>query len=533
MAKHIRQGRQIFRNVRQEAPTGLRIDPGPHIGIVKHVLDTVRSNGLLVYIPHLGGDPDNINNQRFVQYASPYFGHTNFQENALGQPNINNTFQTVRHSYGMWMSPPDVGVRVLCVFANGDPNNGFYIGCIPPAVEHNMVGTSGGVEKEFLETRTDWIDPNITALIKGYGTEFAPGVEYNATANNALGPNVLFNKIPPHTMQTKILAEQGLLADPDRGIDGATSTREAPSAVFGITTPGRTVIDQTTDDYLQRVTENPVADTTKIKEKVEFGRKGGHQFTMDDGDLNGDSRRIKIRSAAGNQVILDDTNGFIYISNSTGKAWIELTNDGQMLAYFDKGASLRYKGDLNVKVDGDYNLDVSGNYNMNVGQLHKTESATREEVVTGSRSSTIGDTMYQTVGTELAINVGTDISITAGTEVAIDAGTAIGITAGATMSLLSADGGWDGGSELKFSAGQIHWNGGAPAAPVTPFVPETTTPFTKETLAEAAQASGIWSATGTQDPSILPASPTHEPYTARTSLVTPLVSGTGQPSKKV
>lgn len=511
MAIHQRQSKKIIKNVRQEDAPGIRMDVGPHIGIVKHVTDPLRTGGLMVYLPFLGGDPDDVHNQRFVQYASPFFGHTNLQEGATRIPNEKNSYETVRHSYGMFFTPPDVGVKVLCIFVNGDANNGFWFACIPPSVEHNMLASAGG-----RSTGNNLLvnDPFVQSLITGYGAKYAPAVEYNAAADNAFGTDVLFNPIAPHRIQTKILAEQGLLGDTARGIDGEVTTRESPSGVFGITTPGRTFIDQTTDDYLQRVSVNPIADVTKIKERVDFGRKGGHQFVMDDGDKDGNARRVKMRTAAGHQIVMDDTNGFIYISNSTGKAWVELTNDGQMLMYLDKGASLRYKGDLNVKVDGDYNLDVSGNYNMNVAQQHKTESATREEIVTGTKQSDIRQDFGQTVGGTYAVDVSARV----------------GITAGDALIINSLNGGWEASSDLKFEASTIDLNSGPPAGPATPAVPSI---FTKAALAEAQQASGVWSASGTQDPSIVTASPTHEPYNARLTIVTPLVSSTGQPSKKV
>jgi len=512
MAQHLRQSRKIIKNVRQEDAPGVRMDPGPHIGIVKHTADKLRTGGLMVYIPTMGGDPDDPNNQRLVQYASPFFGHTNFQQSGPNKLNSSNTFETARHSYGMFFTPPDIGVKVLCMFANGDANNGFWFACIPPAVEHNMTASAGGAVKNTVDVRDD---PVVKALIDGYSAAYCPTVEYNGAADNAFSTSVLANKRPPHRVQAKILAEQGLLGDPERGVDASTTTRESPSGVFGITTPGRTVVDQTTDDYLQRVTLDPVADPKKINELVEYGRKGGHQFIMDDGDKDNWSRRMKMRTAAGHQIVMDDTNGFIYISNSTGKAWVELTNDGQMLMYLEKGASLRYGGDLNVQVDGDYNLNVNGNYNLNVDNLHKTSVFQREEVVLGDKSSVvIGDTSLTITG-DLAIE-------TINGE--------IGIIAANTMALKSGDGGWDGGDFIHLQADAIHWNGPTPPEPVNTNVPD---PFEVNTLPDTAKIGDIWTYGAADQLSIVNSSPTHEPYGARSSIVTPLVSKTGTPTKRI
>ena len=385
MAIDRRQGHTVARRVRTEDTSGLRMDAGPFVGIVKHVLDPTHSGRLQVYLPHLGGDPDNPNNQKIVQYASPFSGHTSYQQNSKRDINTKVGFETVRHHYGMWFIPPDIGVRVLVIFEASNANNGYWIACLPPVVEHNQLGSSGGVTVDKLIA-----DDQVDALIEGYETKYAPGVDVNGAALDSLvNKNLLDSPKPPHRIQTKILAEQGLLADANRGIDDASSIRETPSGAFGITTPGRAYVDQATDDLLQRVSENPQVDLTKIKEKVDFGRKGGHQFIMDDGDANGNSRRIKLRTAAGHQIIMDDTNGFIYISTSTGKNWIELTNDGQMLIYAASDISIRTEGNLNLKIDGDMNTEVNGNYNLKVRGDIKTETTNREEVVTGNKDVNI------------------------------------------------------------------------------------------------------------------------------------------------
>ena len=360
MAINRKQGRKIIKRVRTEDAPGIRMDSGPFVGIVKHVLDPTRSGRLQVYLPHLGGDPNNPSNQKIVQYASPFSGHTNYQTNPNRDVNTTFGFETVRHHYGMWFTPPDIGVRVLVVFEASNANNGYWIACLPPVVEHNQLGSSGGTTKDKVLP-----DPQVNALLDGYQPDFVPVVEINgAHPEGIVNNNAIDIKKPPHRIQTKILAEQGLLADPDRGIDDATTIRETPSGAFGITTPGRTYVDQATDDLLQRVSLAPNVDLSKIKELVDSGRKGGHQFIMDDGDVNGNSRRMKLRTAAGNQIILDDTSGFIYIANSTGKVWLEFTNEGQVLLYAGADITIRTEGDLNLKVDGDMNTEVNGDYNL-------------------------------------------------------------------------------------------------------------------------------------------------------------------------
>jgi len=551
MAINRKQGHKVIKDVRTEDASGVRMDSGPFVGIVKHVLDPTRSGRLQVYFPHLGGDPDNTNNQKIVQYASPFSGHTNLQINPNRDVNTQLTFETVRHSYGMWFTPPDVGVRVLVVFEASNANNGYWIACLPPVVEHNQLGSSGGVEKTKIAP-----DAQVDALISGYNPSYIPGVEINAgDLASLVSPNILEFPKPPHRIQTKILAEQGLLADTSRGIDGATTTRETPAGAFGITTPGRTYIDQATDDLLQRVSEAPAVDVTKIKEKVVNGRKGGHQFIMDDGDVNGNSRRVKIRSAAGHQIIMDDTTGMMYISTSTGKNWIELTNDGQMFIYSESDISIRTGGDFNLKVDGNMNTEVNGDYNLKVRGNQKTEvDVNREEIVVGNKDVDIQGRYHKTVTGSTQIDILSNYSLAVADDIAIDstaaigiksaddtnvqAGAGIGMAAGASMNFdAGAASGWKAGGDLMFEAPSIGLNSGPPGSPGAPssvIAPTVPVPFTLVDILDTAKIGDIWkheTASTSTAQTIIPKIPTHEP--SNSLVVIPLVSATGTPSKGV
>jgi hypothetical protein len=48
-----------------------------------------------------------------------------------------------QNAYGMWFTPPDIGITVLCVFANGDRQLGYYIGVVPDVGVGHMVPAVG------------------------------------------------------------------------------------------------------------------------------------------------------------------------------------------------------------------------------------------------------------------------------------------------------------------------------------------------------------------------------------------------------
>ena len=80
--------------------------------MVKNNLDPTRCGRVQVFIPELGGNPDDQANWRTVSYASPFYG-TTFGTDTAQNPD---TPQTSGQSYGMWMVPPDIGCKVLVLF---------------------------------------------------------------------------------------------------------------------------------------------------------------------------------------------------------------------------------------------------------------------------------------------------------------------------------------------------------------------------------------------------------------------------------
>ena len=319
---------------RHEAADGVRIAPGPFIGIVKNNTDPLRAGRLQVWISELGGDADNPESWRTVSYTTPFYGVTPVPE--LRTDN----FQTAPHSYGMWFSSPDVGSQVLCIFINGDPFKGFWFSVIPewpnlhmlPGISKNVAGNSG---------------PD-------------PVVNFNDQSENGKAELQDFaNKArPKHDIQSQIWTKQGLLNDPDRGPGTSSALRETPSRVFGISTPGPEL--------------NPGDNDPTYPGSVK-GRQGGHTFVRDDGDIQGNNQMMRFRTSKGNMILMNDTKGFIYVTNAAGTAWVELDAMGgvsvfsqtQMKMYAKGGMMLdtdgkmqiHGKGGVDIKSDGPLNLD--------------------------------------------------------------------------------------------------------------------------------------------------------------------------------
>jgi hypothetical protein len=356
MAIDRRIGNRVSEFVRREDTPGVRLDSGPFLAVVKNTVDASRLGRIQVYIPELGaggsgtGADDSPSNWRTVSYASPFFGETYQSPSA---PSPKNTFDATRHTYGWWMTPPDIGTKVLVLFVNGDPGRGYYFACVPTGLsQHMLPGLAGSGDIQSADQRRDQLGDS----------DFAPVAEFNENDDKlSRDPKFLQNKKPLHDVQTRIYKNQGLLQDQQRGPITSSSQRESPSFVYGFSTPGRPLDDQATNDILEP--SGADVDASKLSPLVP-SRKGGHSFVLDDGDAAGESRIVRLRSAAGHQILLNDTEGFVHVINASGTGWVEITKTGEIMIYSQGGVNLRTQGDLNLHSDKDVNIFAGKNLNL-------------------------------------------------------------------------------------------------------------------------------------------------------------------------
>ena len=346
-------------NSNKDSRGGASTIPSAVIGIVKNNVDSTRSGRIEVFL--LRGNSANQDSPASwvpVNYMSPFFGYTQNTSskddngNYLGNPN----------SYGMWMTPPDVGSEVLCVFLNGDINFGYYIGSLPKPGMTHMVPAVGA---------SDNIIANASEAKSYGGASRLPVTEVN-NANKAVkdSPTIAYTARPVHSWQADILFNQGLLKDPDRGSIGSSSMRESPSHVFGISTPGRPIYQGGYDD-------STIGDAIKADAKDEnfkiIGRRGGHSFVMDDGDLYGKDQLIRLRTSTGHMIIMNDYAQTLMIMHSNGQSYIELGREGTIDMYSTNSVNIRTEGDLNLHADRNININAVGDLNMS-GKNTKVEA---------------------------------------------------------------------------------------------------------------------------------------------------------------
>jgi GH24 family phage-related lysozyme (muramidase) len=206
-------------------------------------------------------------------------------------------------SYGWWAVPPDIDARVLVGFAGGKLDLGYWFACL-------------------YQRGTQVTVPGIPAL-KTYAGENIP-----AAPKNKRDLDQDQDKYVEHKPMSNALKKQGLETDRLRGITTHSALRESPSKVLGLLTPGQ------------------------------------HQFILDDGDAQGNSKLIRLRTTNGTQLLLDDQAGHIYLISKNGENWLELSADGHVHLYASGDINVRSQNNINFYADNNINLEAGNSVNV-------------------------------------------------------------------------------------------------------------------------------------------------------------------------
>ena len=200
---------------------------------------------------------------------------------------------TAQRSFGMWGQPPDLDTEVLVAFS-GDSNVGIVLGVLPDETRNGSIaGPQSGLDS----------NGNFTIV-----------QEIPKTRESE-------NQPPEAHPQAEALKTQGLEKDRLRGLNFSNPRRESKSRVMGMSTPD------------------------------------GHAFVMDDGGAeDGTSNLVRLRTAGGAQILMDDTNGFTYIISKDGNSWIEMNRNGDLDVYAQSSINFNTAGDFNINADGNINM---------------------------------------------------------------------------------------------------------------------------------------------------------------------------------
>jgi hypothetical protein len=123
---------------------GTPVEMGPFVGTITNTVDPTRAGRVQVYIEQFASGPEGKGGQRWVRYLPPFYGATEKTGTSAGYGDYPGNQQ----SYGMWFTPPDIGTQVICFFVAGDPNQGYYLGCVPDEGLNHMLPAIGA-SKDF------------------------------------------------------------------------------------------------------------------------------------------------------------------------------------------------------------------------------------------------------------------------------------------------------------------------------------------------------------------------------------------------
>ena len=351
------------------ARTSGRMDPGPYEAIVISHLDPQYMGALKVELlkkTKSGAAPERTGQLIEVRYLSPFYGVT-----AFSNASANDGYEYTQKSYGMWAVPPDPNTRVLVVFAEGDISQGFWIGCIQDRYMNFMV-PDGRASTELT-----------TAVPNQLQGKKLPVGEFNKQIDPGAGRDPTQFRKPYNKDFAQSLEIQGLISDETRGTTTTSARREVPSMVFGWSTPGPV-------DKRDGAPKGLYGEHDQ-KANIFVNRLGGSSFVMDDGDdkflrethasegppkyinvesgaTGGDktiphNEHIRLRTRTGHQILMHNSEDLIYIANSRGTSWIEMSSDGKIDVYGRDSISIHSDADLNITANRDVNIEAGRNIN--------------------------------------------------------------------------------------------------------------------------------------------------------------------------
>lgn len=360
---------------------------GPYIGIVKNHLDSTYAGRLEVILQTKSGSgnsPGTAGKTVPCSYLSPFYGITPYSGLTA-----NEGHQFSQKSYGFWAVPPDVGTQVLVLAAEGGQY--FWIGCIQEEYTNFML-PAGAPATTYNDQ-----DPS----------KKLPVGEFNKKTEDAAGRDATKFIKPVNTDALAYLEEQGLVEDEYRGITTSSARRDLPSNVFGMSTPGPQ--DRREGAPKARYGEQFAQSTTA------HNRLGGSSLVFDDGDPtllrkgppggpdavppfyanaaggedDGDVTRphnelVRLRTRTGHQILLHNTEDFIYIGNSRGTAWVELTSNGKIDIYAADDVSINTEGNMNFKASGSMYFEAGADIHMKAGANIFQTSAANWEIKVGA-----------------------------------------------------------------------------------------------------------------------------------------------------
>lgn len=429
-----------MREMFEQSGTAASHQPYVTIGTVVDTNDP-QNMGRLRVICAQWGDTWNseVENLPWAIYMSPFGGQ--IQAGTRG-PGIQESEGSV--AYGLW-AIPKTGAQVAVMCVDGNPMTRMWFGCIfdqftPHTMPHGryMYEDHPGLEKPAdaafpygpYTSSEKLIQPLADNIQQAFGHKSEPNFEYRTRGADYSVSRVDVDQLG--MTYSKVADDNGVVHD------GWTSTQGYQAS--------------RSDPFAQSTLTNKNYDSLTYS----WTTPGFHSISMDDRQEN---CRVRFRTTAGHQILLDDTNERIYVSTAQGNNWVEMDQNGNVDVYSANTVSIHSAKDMNFTSDQSIRMYAKSGIHMRSDTvLNLTSTADINIKTDGSvRGHSAGAMYWQTdaamhlkAGSSVNVDASGTLNLKAGGNVAVDAGGIAGVR----------------GSTVRLTGGTVHSNG--PAAPTAP-----------------------------------------------------------------
>lgn len=385
----------------------------------------------------------NVDDLPWALYITPFGGQTNVGTRG---PGIQTSEGGI--SYGMW-AIPKVGSQVLVMCVDGDPQYRVYVGCLYDQLtphtmphgrwkfdDHPALEKSSANPKPYgpYTSREKFIEPLAQNLREAFAFKDEPNFEwrsraadYQAAAIDVSHINSVYGDAPDDK-QIRVddwESTQGYQAN--RGVPDSPTSASAinyDSMTYSWTTPGF------------------------------------HAISMDDRQEN---CRVRFRTTAGHQIILDDTNERIYIQTAKGNNWIEMDQAGNIDVFTTNKVNIRSAKDINLTSDETIRMHAKKGIHMYSGSEIRTQAVGDIHTKSAANIRTHADaSMYAEAGADIHTKAGSNVRTLAGASLYLEAGSNMHIRSSTNLNLQAGSSlNETAGAAIKLTGSAIHLNGPA------------------------------------------------------------------------
>lgn len=403
------------------------------MGTVVDVNDPSQMGRVRVVCPTLGEDMTTpINDLPWAIYVSPFAGVLDVGDRGPEEDQSQGAI-----SYGFW-SPPQMGAQLLIMFLDGDPNMRVYLGGIydqfrPHTMPHGrwMYDDHPTLEKWGVDPRPfgpytsneKFIEPLNKNLREAF-PKGEPNYEWRNRAADYQDAAIDIAQLEYATSNAP--DDKNIEWDEWLSTQGYNLSRQDPTSpsLFG---------------------EGNLSNQT-----YSWTSPGFHAVSMDDRIRN---CRMRFRTTAGHQILLDDTNERIYIATAKGKNWIEIDQEGNIDMFTTNKVNIHAEKDINLTSDKTIRMFAKEGIHMySEDEIRmqakkdvnfKFEQNWRVHVTQGT---------YVLSDQDMNFKTGTNMYLEAAQNIEIKAGSALNLTSG-------ADTNQNAGGNIIETASAIHHNG--------------------------------------------------------------------------